>query len=46
LFLAGDWTNTGLPPTIEGAVLSGRRAAALVSARLSGTMTRSPQEGD
>ncbi len=25
--LAGDWTNTGLPSTIEGAVLSGRRAA-------------------
>jgi len=29
LFLAGDWTDTGLPPTIEGAVLSGYRAAAL-----------------
>ncbi|HEY6951947.1 MAG TPA: hydroxysqualene dehydroxylase HpnE, partial [Bacteroidota bacterium] len=27
LFLAGDWTNTGLPATIEGAVLSGRTAA-------------------
>jgi squalene-associated FAD-dependent desaturase len=27
LFLAGDWTATGLPATIEGAVLSGRRAA-------------------
>jgi squalene-associated FAD-dependent desaturase len=27
LFLAGDWTNTGYPATIEGAVLSGRRAA-------------------
>jgi zeta-carotene desaturase len=27
LYLAGDWTNTGLPATIEGAVLSGRRAA-------------------
>jgi len=27
LFLAGDWTDTGLPATIEGAVLSGRRAA-------------------
>jgi squalene-associated FAD-dependent desaturase len=31
LFLAGDWTNTGLPATIEGAVRSGRRAADLVS---------------
>ncbi len=28
-FLAGDWTNTGLPATIEGAIRSGRRAAAL-----------------
>ncbi len=27
VFLAGDWTNTGLPATIEGAVLSGRKAA-------------------
>ena len=27
LFLAGDWTDTGLPPTIESAVLSGHRAA-------------------
>jgi squalene-associated FAD-dependent desaturase len=29
LFLAGDWTATGFPATIEGAVLSGERAAAL-----------------
>ncbi len=27
LFLAGDWTDTGLPATIEGAVASGHRAA-------------------
>ena len=27
LFLAGDWTATGLPATIEGAVRSGNRAA-------------------
>lgn len=27
LFLAGDWTDTGLPATIEGAVRSGERAA-------------------
>jgi squalene-associated FAD-dependent desaturase len=26
LFLAGDWTNTGLPATIEGAILSGKEA--------------------
>jgi squalene-associated FAD-dependent desaturase len=29
LFLAGDWTQTGLPATIEGALLSGERAAYL-----------------
>jgi hydroxysqualene dehydroxylase len=27
LLLAGDWTNTGLPATIEGAIRSGQRAA-------------------
>ena len=27
LFLAGDWTNTGWPATMEGAVISGYRAA-------------------
>jgi squalene-associated FAD-dependent desaturase len=27
LFLAGDWTDTGLPATIEGAVRSGRKAS-------------------
>ncbi len=27
IFLAGDWTNTGLPATIEGAVTSGHNAA-------------------
>ena len=32
LFLAGDWTQTGLPSTIEGAIRSGDRAAALASA--------------
>jgi uncharacterized protein with NAD-binding domain and iron-sulfur cluster len=30
LFLAGDWTNTGFPATIEGAVLSGKKAAELI----------------
>jgi len=35
LYLAGDWTDTGLPATIEGALRSGRRAAELVSARRS-----------
>lgn len=30
LFLAGDWTATGLPATVESAVLSGERAAQLL----------------
>jgi len=30
LFLAGDWTATGYPATIEGAVMSGRTAAEFV----------------
>ncbi|MCB2205935.1 hydroxysqualene dehydroxylase HpnE [bacterium] len=30
LYLAGDWTNTGLPATIESAVRSGNRAAELL----------------
>ncbi len=30
LFLAGDWTATGLPATIEGAVRSGHAAAAVL----------------
>jgi uncharacterized protein with NAD-binding domain and iron-sulfur cluster len=34
LHLAGDWTATGLPATIEGAVVSGRLAA---EAALAGT---------
>jgi uncharacterized protein with NAD-binding domain and iron-sulfur cluster len=29
LLLAGDWTATGLPATIEGAIRSGHRAAGL-----------------
>jgi squalene-associated FAD-dependent desaturase len=33
LFLAGDWTDTGLPATIEGSVRSGDRAADLILAR-------------
>lgn len=33
LVLAGDWTQTGLPATIEGAIRSGDRAAALLKAQ-------------
>jgi len=32
MVLAGDWTATGLPGTIEGAIRSGNRAAALIQA--------------
>ena len=35
LFLAGDWTDTGLPATIEGSVRSGEVAARLALKRLS-----------
>ncbi len=34
VFLAGDWTATGLPATIEGACLSGHRAAQKVEGYL------------
>jgi squalene-associated FAD-dependent desaturase len=33
LALAGDWTNTGLPATIEGAIRSGNRAADVIARR-------------
>jgi hydroxysqualene dehydroxylase len=36
LFLAGDWTATGLPATLESAVRSGFRAADLVEGKLRG----------
>lgn len=34
VFLAGDWTNTGLPATIEGAIRSGEAAAKLLLQRI------------
>ena len=34
LALAGDWTDTGLPATIEGAIRSGRTAATVVDTAL------------
>ena len=36
LFLAGDWTATGLPATIEGALRSGETAARLALADIAG----------
>ena len=37
LLLAGDWTETGLPATIEGAIRSGHKAAQLALTRTSPT---------
>jgi hydroxysqualene dehydroxylase len=34
LFIAGDWTDTGYPATIEGAIVSGERCAGSVAALL------------
>ena len=34
LFLAGDWTRTGLPGTLEGAVLSGEQAMRLAQRKI------------
>ena len=33
LALAGDWTDTGLPATLEGAAASGERAAAILAGK-------------
>jgi monoamine oxidase len=38
LFLAGDWTDTGLPCTLEGAVRSGRRSAGALIRRFGETI--------
>jgi hydroxysqualene dehydroxylase len=38
LFLAGDWVQTGLPATIESAVISGRAAATAVLSRTTETV--------
>ncbi len=40
LFLAGDWTNTGLPATIESAVKSGHAAALAVLEASGNSITR------
>ena len=36
LLLAGDWTATGLPATIEGAIRSGNRAAQVIGQKQNG----------
>jgi squalene-associated FAD-dependent desaturase len=38
LFLAGDWVQTGLPATIESAVISGRAAAITIANRATETI--------
>lgn len=38
LFLAGDWTDTGLPATIESAAISGRRAAEVLMQEAGGSV--------
>jgi squalene-associated FAD-dependent desaturase len=40
LVLAGDWTATGLPATIEGAIRSGATAAAALGTDAAGTVRR------
>ena len=45
LFLAGDWTETGLPATIEGAIRSGADAAALIAAVAGDPRTRPADAG-
>jgi len=42
--LAGDWTDTGLPATIESAVASGHRAAALIGAYLAALGARGDEQ--
>jgi squalene-associated FAD-dependent desaturase len=42
LFLAGDWIDTGLPATIEGAVRSGNKAAAIALNYLGARMGPAP----
>ena len=46
VFLAGDWTDTGWPATMEGAVRSGYQAAeAVLASSADGGGTRSPVPG-
>jgi squalene-associated FAD-dependent desaturase len=42
LFVAGDWVDTGLPPTIEAACAAGHAAARAVTAYLEKTIAKEP----
>lgn len=42
VFLAGDWTDTGLPATIEGAVRSGKLAAELAAWSMGQALMENP----
>ena len=47
LVLAGDWTDTGLPATIEGAIRSGNHAAELIAAaKLNSNERHDPKKRD
>ena len=39
LFLAGDWTDTGVPATVEGSVLSGFSAASMATVAVQTTIS-------
>jgi hydroxysqualene dehydroxylase len=44
LVLAGDWTDTGLPATIEGAIRSGFKAAGLLASRFGSERARAEKD--
>ncbi|MCK4685751.1 MAG: FAD-dependent oxidoreductase, partial [Pirellulales bacterium] len=44
LFLAGDWTQTGWPSTMEGAVRSGRHAALMLAESANETQPHAVEE--
>jgi len=44
LVLAGDWTDTGLPATIEGAIRSGNAAASAILQMRDGKKREEPEE--